>query len=120
MFDLSPDKILMLGILALVVLGPNRLPEAARTAGRFLGQLRRMSSSFESEVRQALSEPGEALSSVVTELRPPDIRGGVRRTITAAFTPEPKPTQPTPWTGPPNLASDGVIIPPAPDDPALN
>jgi sec-independent protein translocase protein TatB len=112
-FDLSPDKILMLGVLALVVLGPNRLPEAARTAGRFLGQLRRMSSSFQSEVRDALAEPAEAWTSVVTELRPPDIRGQVRQTITSVLSPEAQ-------SAPPSFDRDGVTIPPAPDDPSLN
>jgi sec-independent protein translocase protein TatB len=112
-FDLSPDKILMLGVLALVVLGPNRLPEAARTAGRFLGQLRRMSSSFQTEVRDALADPTEAWSSVVTELRPSDIRGQVRQTITSVLTPEPQPA-------PARFDRDGVTIPPTPDDPSLN
>jgi sec-independent protein translocase protein TatB len=112
-FDLSPDKILILGFLALVVLGPHRLPEAARTAGRFLGQLRRMSSSFQSEVREALADPAETWSSVVTELRPPDIRGQVRQTITSVFTPDPEPS-------PAVFDRDGVTIPPPPDDPSLN
>jgi sec-independent protein translocase protein TatB len=112
-FDLSPDKILMLGFLALVVLGPHRLPDAARTAGRFLGQLRRMSSSFQSEVRDALADPTEAWSSVVTELRPTDLRGHVRQTITSVLNPEAQ-------ASPPVFDRDGVTIPLTPDDPSLN
>ena len=116
MFDLSPDKILMLGILALVVLGPNRLPEAARTAGRMLGQLRRMSAGFQSEVREALAEPAEALSSVVTELRPPDVRRSVRQAVTSTFISDPSPAIPA-ASGPQGAAP---LVPPAPDDPSLN
>lgn len=121
-FDLSPDKILILGILALVVLGPNRLPEAARTAGRLLGQLRRMSAGFQSEVREALAEPAEALSSVVTELRPPDVRRSVRQAVTSTFISDPSPAGSSvpsipAASGPQGAAS---LVPPAPDDPSLN
>lgn len=120
MFDLSPDKIFVLGILALVVLGPNRLPDAARAAGRFLGNLRRMSASFQTEVRQALAEPSEALSSVVTELRPPDVRRSIRQTITSTLTPDPTPAVSAPAPAPTVPPISGGVVPPAPDDPSLN
>lgn len=48
MFDIGFWELALIGILALVVLGPKRLPEAARTAGRWVGKLR----AFISDVKQ--------------------------------------------------------------------
>ena len=45
MFDISFTELLTIGVVALVVLGPDRLPAAARTAG---GLLRRARSSWQS------------------------------------------------------------------------
>jgi len=113
-FDLSPEKIFLVGLIALMVLGPSRLPQAARTLGRFVGQLRTMSASFQTEVRDALGEPGEALGATVAGLRPGEIRRSVRDAVTSTIAPPPAaPHVPAP--GP-----NGSASPPAPDDPSLN
>ena len=44
-------------VVALVVLGPNRLPEAARSVGKAFAELRRLTTGFQAEVRDAFSEP---------------------------------------------------------------
>lgn len=44
-------------LLALVVLGPEKLPEAIRRFGRLYGELKRMSTGFQSEFRTAFEEP---------------------------------------------------------------
>ena len=59
--DLSPEKILVVGLIALIVLGPERLPQAARTAGRMLAELRRISAGVQNEVTGVLSEPRQAM-----------------------------------------------------------
>lgn len=48
---------MVLLLLALIILGPERLPEAIRTFGRVYGQLRRMGEGFQAEMREALEEP---------------------------------------------------------------
>ena len=47
----------MILVVALLVLGPDRLPEAARQAGRFISEARRMSSGFQAELRDAMNTP---------------------------------------------------------------
>jgi sec-independent protein translocase protein TatB len=140
--DLSPDKLLMLAVVALVVLGPNRLPGAARSLGRFLGQMRAMSSSFQTEVRDAIHEPHQAFTSALGDLRPADIRRSVRRVVVDTLSPPTGPdtaganqvtpqstnlapgsasaSSPGPATelsGPPPAGPAG---PPPPDDPGFN
>ena len=125
MLDLSPDKLLMLGIVALVVLGPNRLPGAARTVGRFVGQMRAMSTSLQSEVRQALHDPADPAVSSLAEFRPSEVRRSVRRALTETLSPldpssgaDPA-TRPT--TGlPPGPGPSGWSGGAVPDDPGFN
>ncbi|WNU97447.1 Sec-independent protein translocase protein TatB [Neisseria sp. DTU_2020_1000833_1_SI_GRL_NUU_006] len=49
MFDFGLGELLLVGIVALIVLGPERLPEAARAAGRLIGKLQRLVSSVKQE-----------------------------------------------------------------------
>ena len=54
MFGIGLPELLMILVLGLLVLGPKRLPEVARTLGRFYGQLRRASDDFQRTIRQDL------------------------------------------------------------------
>jgi sec-independent protein translocase protein TatB len=133
MLNFSPEKLFLVGIIALVVLGPHRLPQAARSFGRFLAQMRHMSSSFQDEVRTALHDPVDAVNSVIGDFRPPDIRRSVRDVITTTLTP-PSPTAPASpesfaptSNGTPHSngtshpgGQDAPSLPVAPDDPSLN
>ena len=44
-------------LVALLVLGPDKLPEASKKIGAIMGELRKMSSGFKSEMKQALDTP---------------------------------------------------------------
>jgi sec-independent protein translocase protein TatB len=82
--NFSPEKLFLVGVIALVVLGPGRLPQAARSLGRLVAELRRMSSSFQDEVRDAMGdslEPIKSTANTVTQLRRPDIRKTLRDTL---------------------------------------
>ncbi len=57
MLNLGTGEVLLILVVALVVLGPDKLPGAARQAGRWIAELRRLSSGFQSELRDALQEP---------------------------------------------------------------
>lgn len=69
MFNLSGTEIIVILLLALVILGPEKLPEAMRKAGRAYSELRKMANSFQSEVRSVLDEPMEELRGTADALR---------------------------------------------------
>jgi sec-independent protein translocase protein TatB len=56
MFSLSPAKVLVILIVALVVLGPEKLPGMARQLGSLWADLRRLRARLESEVRGVLPD----------------------------------------------------------------
>jgi Tat protein translocase TatB subunit len=52
--QLGPLEILMIAVVALVVFGPEKLPDIARTVARTLGELRRVASEVRSEFQSGL------------------------------------------------------------------
>lgn len=56
MLNVSPIELLVILAVGLIVLGPERLPQAARQVGRVTAELRRMASGFNAEMRDALAE----------------------------------------------------------------
>jgi len=56
-FNLSGSEIIFLIIIALVVLGPDKLPDAMRKAGKAYGDFKRMTSGFQNEMKSVLDEP---------------------------------------------------------------
>ena len=50
MFDIGFLELVLIGILALLVLGPERLPHAARTMGQWVGKAKRMASNLTDEL----------------------------------------------------------------------
>lgn len=54
MFDIGFSELLLVGLVALVVFGPERLPGAARTAGLWIGRLKRSFSAIKAEVEREM------------------------------------------------------------------
>jgi len=54
MFGIGFSELLLVGLVALLVLGPQRLPHAARTAGLWLGRLRRAFNNIRQEVEREI------------------------------------------------------------------
>lgn len=50
-------EVLFVMVVALIVLGPTKLPEAARQVGKFVTEVRRMSAGFQREFREAVQDP---------------------------------------------------------------
>lgn len=97
--SLGPAEILVILVVALIVLGPNRLPEAGRQVGKALAEVRRWSSDVKDEIRTAV------------EVEPPGFPPPA---------PEPPPgmaaDEPPPAAGPVDSPVPGSV--PAPVDPS--
>jgi sec-independent protein translocase protein TatB len=96
MFGISAAEVMIIMLVALVVLGPDRLPVVARKVGQVVGDMRKVSAGFEAEMRSAMLEPDQ---------RPPT----VQPPSAAAVEPAPEPA-----------AGDGAVaeLPAPTDDPA--
>ncbi len=56
MFDIGASELLLIVIVAIVVIGPKDLPLALRTAGRWIGKIRRVSGHFRSGIETMIRE----------------------------------------------------------------
>jgi sec-independent protein translocase protein TatB len=83
--NLSFTHIMVVLVVALVVLGPERLPDAARSIAKVISELRRMSSGLQAEVHETFGEFAEPFSELVHT-----VTGGVVA-ATSAREPEPPP-----------------------------
>lgn len=99
MGNIGAPEILVILVAALIILGPKRLPEAARQMGKAMAEFRRVSSGLQAEVRDAFAEPVRA--------EPP---------VTAEPTGPPSVIEPV--VAPPATPADSEVIVP-PDDPSL-
>ena len=52
MFDIGFLELMVVGILGLLILGPERLPKAARTVGLFVGKVRRTMSNIQDDLER--------------------------------------------------------------------
>lgn len=78
MFDVSFTELMVIGVIALIVIGPERLPKVARTVGHLLGRAQRYVNDVKSDIQREIeldelrkfkSEMDDAASSVKTSLR---------------------------------------------------
>ncbi len=65
MFDIAFSELMLIGVVALVVIGPERLPKVARTLGHLFGRLQRYAAQVKSDINREM-EMSE-LSKVKTE-----------------------------------------------------
>ena len=64
MGNLGGGEILVILLVALIVLGPTKLPPAIRQVGRVVGEIRRIGQGFQQELREAAEPLREAAQPV--------------------------------------------------------
>jgi len=56
MFDIGWSELVIIGVVALIAIGPKELPGVLRTVGQYMGKIRRMASEFQSQFQEAMRE----------------------------------------------------------------
>jgi sec-independent protein translocase protein TatB len=56
MFDIGWSELLVIGIVALIAIGPKELPGVLRTVGQWMGKIRRMAADFQGQFQEAMRE----------------------------------------------------------------
>jgi len=94
MFDVGFVELLLIGVVALIVVGPERLPRLARTAGMWVGRARRAVSAVKEEIdRELRAEELKEIMRKQSESRPlerilddssPEASGKDRSSVAAA------------------------------------
>jgi len=56
MFDIGWGELVVIGIVALIAIGPKELPTVLRTLGQFMGKVRRMANEFQGQFQEAMRE----------------------------------------------------------------
>jgi len=84
MFGIGPEELLLVAVLALLVLGPERLPKVMRDMGRVVGDLRRTSDELRDEflnadkyleVKTAAAPPVAEAPTATDESKPAEVTG---------------------------------------------
>lgn len=70
MFNVGGSELIVIAVVALIVLGPDKLPGAMRQAGQFIGELRRLSNGFQTDFRTAMAD-AERQAELDSEKRTP-------------------------------------------------
>lgn len=69
MFNLTGSEIMFLLIIGLVVLGPEKLPDAIRRLGRLYSELKRMSSGVQTDFRKVMDEPLKEMFNTTNSMK---------------------------------------------------
>ncbi|MGA7789320.1 MAG: Sec-independent protein translocase protein TatB, partial [Xanthobacteraceae bacterium] len=56
MFDISWTEFLLIGVIALIVIGPKELPTVMRTLGQYTRKIRGMAADFQGQFQEAMRE----------------------------------------------------------------
>ena len=93
MFGLGWGEVVVIGIVALIAIGPKELPTVLRTLGQWMGKVRRMANEFQGQFQEALREAefadikkhADDISSSVNEFSNIDPLADVQKDVEREF-----------------------------------
>ncbi|MFI4961401.1 MAG: Sec-independent protein translocase protein TatB [Hyphomicrobiales bacterium] len=106
MFNLGWGELVVIGIVALIAIGPKELPTVLRTLGQWMGKVRRMANEFQGQFLEALREAefadlkkhADDISSSVSEFSTIDPLADVQKDVERSFEETPAADSPPPAT----------------------
>jgi sec-independent protein translocase protein TatB len=128
MFDISWGKLVIIGVVALLVIGPKELPAVLRQLGQWMTKIRRMAAEFQGQFQEAMREAemadlkkqfDETTSSIKSTFDTTEIKNELEKMIqdpmsaSSAAAPPSDPTAPAPQT-PASAPTDPVALGTAP------
>jgi sec-independent protein translocase protein TatB len=120
MFDIGWGELVVIGIVALIAIGPKELPTVLRTCGQWMGKVRRMASEFQGQFQEAMREAEFAeLKKQVdaigegTNFNPLETAS---KELESAMEDRPRPAD---AAAPPVSAETAAVVPPAADAPPI-
>ena len=129
MFDISWGKLVIIGVVALIVIGPKELPAVLRTLGQWMGKIRRMAGEFQGQFQEAMREAemadlkkqfDETTASLNSALDPTGFKTDMEKLIqdpmaldaaSATSTPATPPSDPTAPLATPATAAPETVPP---------
>ena len=96
MFDIGWGELVVIGVVALIAIGPKELPGVLRTLGQAMGKVRRMAAEFQGQFNEAMREAEVAdirkqVEETATGLTSFDPLGDTKKDIEKAFEDRPAP-----------------------------
>jgi sec-independent protein translocase protein TatB len=94
MFDIGWGELVVIGIVALIVIGPKELPGVLRTLGQWMTKIRRMAGEFQGQFQEAMREAEmtelkKEVEEMTAAARGFDPMATVQREMDSAMTPTP-------------------------------
>ena len=128
MFDIGWSELLVIGVVALIAIGPKELPGVLRAVGHWMGKIRRMASEFQGQFQEAMREAELAdvkkqfddMTSVTGDLTKFDPLGDVQKDVERSVTAEAATSTPLPDAPTPVPESEISVPLPEPPSPVTN
>lgn len=104
MFDIGWSELVVIGVVALIAIGPKELPGVLRTVGQWMGKARRMAAEFQGQFNEAMREAEMAdikktfddASAAAKDLSPTNLLTSLNKDVEDAMKIDPPVTPTTP------------------------
>jgi sec-independent protein translocase protein TatB len=130
MFDISWGKLVIVGVVALLVIGPKELPGVLRMVGQWMGKMRRMASEFQGQFQEAMREAemadlkkqfDDTAASFTSAIDPSGMKADIEKMINDPVAPVTPPAAETTATSTPATppSDPAALATPATNTPAV-